>query len=107
MVLGNVQGLKVVVVGFHLGTVGDFKAHADKNLLDLIEDNGQGMLSAKLGALSRQGHIQLLAFQPGSHLACLDFRQTGLDIRFDPGTDLVGQLADHRALLRRELSHLL
>ena len=107
VVFGDVQCLKVVVVVLHLRALGNVKAHAHKDVLDFVQNDGQRVLVADLGQGAGHGHIQGFLSQP-LLLGCL-FDLCGLvgDGVLNVLANFVCQLADHRALLSRQLAHLL
>ena len=70
VVFGDVQCLKVVVVVLHLRTLGNVKAHAHKDVLDFVQNDGQRVLVADLRQGAGHGHIQGFLSQP-LLLSCL------------------------------------
>ena len=103
----GVQTGEVVVRQLHFGAFCPGEAHAQEDFSHHVDDLVHGMTMPQLGLDAGDGHVQRLGSQLG--LQCL-FRQLGLLVGdgFGQGlTDFVGDLADHRTLLGRQLAHLL
>ena len=104
--LVDVQLGEVILLPLHLRAVHDLKAHADEDVLDLIQDVVHGVLVPQLGLPAGQGHVDglplQLLLQHGLGHDLPPLLQQALDL----AADLVGQLTHHRALLRGELAHL-
>ena len=100
--LVDVQLREVVVGQLHLGAVDDLKAHADEDVLDLVEDVVHRVLVPDDRALARQGDVHRLLQE--LHLE-LRLRQGGaalVDAALDLRAQLVRQLPHRRAFVRRE-----
>ena len=65
------------------------------------------MLHAQLAVFARQGYVEALLFQTFLGRLRLQLRGALRQVVFDKRANLVGQLADDRALFGRELAHLL
>ena len=105
MARGGIELGEVVALQLHLRAVHHVKAHADEDLLHLIEDDGHGMLVAQRHLGAGHGHVQRLGAELqvqglGGQLLLLL-----LQILFNGGADLVGHLAHHRPLLRAQGTH--
>jgi len=53
----EIQRLKIIVIQFHLGTFGYFKAQSQENILYLIKYHYQRVAPAHLKRPAGQGHI--------------------------------------------------
>ena len=107
MAFVGVQTGEVVVCQLHFGAFGAGEAHAQENLSHHVDDLVHGMAVTQLGLDAGDGHVQGLGSQLG--LQCL-LCQLGLLVGDGLGQglpDFVGDLADHRTFLGRQLAHLL
>ena len=107
MALLGVQAVEVVVGQLDLRAVQNGKAHAHKDVLDLVQGQIHGVLVPDGHVLTGDGHIHRLGLQPGLQGGGLQLLAGGLDGALQGGADLVGQLAHGGALLGRQLAHLL
>ena len=107
VVLRNVERLEVVVVGLDLRAFGHREAHAEEDLLDLFEHLGQRVELAERRGPAGHRHVELFERELLVEQGRLDRGGALLDERLDARTHLVGELPDLRALLGRELAHLL
>ena len=105
MALLGVELVKVVLGQLHLGAVQHGEAHAHKNILELVQGDIHGVTVAQMGGLAGNGHIQGLSGQTLVESLLLQGSLTLLQGGGEGLTDLVGHLAHHRTLLRRERSH--
>ena len=107
MALVGVQAVKVVFGQLHLRPIQHGKAHAHKDVLDLVQGDIHGMLVAQLDRLAGDSHIKRLV--PELLLQGLLFQLPGgcLNGPFQSGPDLVGQLAHGGSLLGGEGAHTL
>ena len=60
MAFGNVEGLKIVVVQFHLWPFNHFKTQMKEDIDNLIENLSDRMFLSKRDPSAREGHIDLL-----------------------------------------------
>ena len=105
MALPGVELVKVVLGQLHLGAVQNREAHADEDVLQLVQGQVHGVLVAQLGGFSRDGHVHRLGRQTllqGLGLQALALLLNGA---LQGGAHLVGQLAHGGALLGGELAH--
>ena len=106
VVLVGVQAVEVIDGLLDLGAVVYLKAHADEDVLELVDDDVHRVLVPALDALAGQGDVQRLGlelrFQRGLGEGGLAALELGLEL----GAHAVGQLADDGALLCGELAHL-
>ena len=105
VILGEVQGLKVVVVGFHLGAVHHIEAHAQKDLLHLVQHQGDGVTVAGGRGGTRHGDVNGLGPQLLLQEGSLKGLGPGGEFPLHRFPDLVGQLADDRTLLGGKPPH--
>jgi hypothetical protein len=63
MVLGKVQGFKVIVIEFNLGPFGNLKAESGENLGYLLGDKGYRVLAANRPPPTRQSDIDSFLLQ--------------------------------------------
>ena len=105
MLLGDVQGLEVVVVVLHLGTLLNGEAQTDEDVLQVSLDQVQRMNVTHLGGGAGHGDVQLLLLQTALQglggQSLLAGGHGGLDV----GADLIGDLTHHGALLGGQLAH--
>ena len=107
MALAGVELGEVIFGLFDLGAFEDLEAHADEDVLDLIEHDIHRVLVAELRRLAGHGHIERLGLETHLEHAGVE-RLAALVERFlKLGAHLVCQLAHGRALLRRQAAHLL
>ena len=105
MALAGVELVKVIGGQLHLGAVQHGEAHADEDLLQLVQGDVHGVPVAQLGGLSGDGHVHRLGLQPLLQGLGLQAPALLLQSGLQGGPDLVGQLAHGGALLRGELAH--
>ena len=105
MALPGVEAIEVQLRQFHLGAVHDGKAHADEDVLQLVQGNVHGMLMAQGHRLAGDGHVQSLIPQAALQSSGLQLFGAGLQGVLQGGADIIGQLAHDGALLRGELAH--
>src|SRR3954466_7660415 len=105
VVLGEVEGVEVVVDEVGLRAFGDAEAEAEEDILDLAPDGGDHVVVA--GGRERgagQGDVDDVFGEPGLQLGRLELRLARLDGGLDRLARLVGAFADRAALLRRQLA---
>ena len=107
VVLRDVERLKVVVVQLDLRAGRNLKSHADDDLFELVQHDGQRVFFAQRLFLTRQGDVQRLAGKADIQRLGLQVGLGLLQHLLDVGANLVCQLADDRPLLGGELAHLL
>ena len=107
MVLRRVELCEVIFGKLYLRSLEYFKAHADKNVLYLVENVIHGVLVADRGLAARHGDIHGLALEPALKEAGLNVAAALVQPLLKLGADLVCKLAHDGALLRGELAHLL
>ena len=105
--LFHVELGEVVLGKLHFAVFEDLKAHADEDVLDLVEHLIHRVLHADLFLLAGNGDVHGLFLELALHglvgkLTCLF-----LDARLQCGAHLVGKLPDHGTLFGAELAHLL
>ena len=98
---------EVVVGGLDLAVLENFKAHADEDVLDLVEHLIHRVLFADLHGLAGDGDVHRLGLELHLQRFCGQLLRARLHALLELGAHLVGKLADDRALLRAELAHLL
>ena len=121
-VLGEVEGIaplaggmpllhielgEVVFGKLDLAILENFKAHADEDVLDLVEHLIHRVLFADLRLRAGDGDVHGLGKQLLLHRLFLQQLAALFDGRFQYGADLIGKLTDDRPLLCAELAHLL
>ena len=99
MVLGHVQAGEVVVVVLNLGALINFKAHAGKDVDDLVLDQRDGMKGAGFAAGAGQRDIHGLRLVAGGQLGSLDGFRERFVLPFHPDLELVDGLAGGGAVL--------
>ena len=99
MALLSIESVKIVLGQLHLRAVQHSKAHADEDVLDLIQGDIHGMAVTGLVGLAGDGHIQGLSGQTVLQGLCLQLLTTALQGLLQGGTDLVGQLTHSGTLL--------
>ena len=107
VVLGEVQGLEVIVVGFHLRALHHIEAHPQEDLLDLVQHQGEGMPVAGGGGAAGHGDVDGLGPELFLQLGGLQGLGPGGQLLLQGFPDLVGQLPDDGALLGGKAPHLL
>ena len=99
MGLVDVELGKVIGGLFDLGAVDDLKAHADEDVLDLVEDVVHRVLVAERRRPARQRDVHRLALELALQQLFRQLLAPLVERLFDLGADGVGQLAHDRALL--------
>ena len=103
---GGVEFGEVVALQLYLRALDHVKAHADEDFLHLVEHNAHGMLMTHRNLFGGHGHVYSLhlelPIQGCSGQGCLLLLQGCLN----GGTNLVGLLTHHRALLGGKGAHL-
>ena len=107
MALLDVELREVVLGKFDLAVFENFKAHADEDVLDLVEHLIHRVLHADLFLLAGDGHVHGLGLELELHGLVGELFRLFLDVRFELGAHVVGELPDHGALFGAELAHLL
>ena len=105
MSLLRIELVEVVLGQLHLRAVQHGEAHADEDVLDLIQGQVHGVLVSQLHLAAGDGHIHSLVLQALLQGLGLQLTGGGLNGRLQSGADLVGQLAHGGALLGRQLAH--
>ena len=105
MILGDVQGLEVVVVKLHLGTLLNGEAQTDEDVLQVSLYQIQGVNVTHLGGGAGHGNVQLLFLEPALKSFGGQGILAGLHGLLNVGADVVGNLADNGALLGSQLTH--
>ena len=100
MVFRNVQKLKIILIVFHLWTIGNGKAHSDKNILKFVQHSCQRVLSAHRMPFSGHGDVDFFLLDFVFHFLICNITFSLFDQFFQPGSDVIRQLADHRPFLR-------
>jgi len=107
MVRGHVEGFEAVEVVVDLRAVEDVEAHADEDVLDLLANEGEGMLAARSAGPAGQGDVDPLGRKPGVPDPPFE-RGLGLsDLRFAELLEGVQGLARFLAGLRCEFPQIL
>ena len=107
MPLFDVELGEVILGKLDLAVLENLKAHADKNVLDLVEHLIHWVLHADLLLPARDGNIHGLGSELELHRLVSKFLRLLLDAGFELGAHFVGHLPDHGALFGAELAHLL
>lgn len=107
MALLDVELREVVLGKLDLAVFENFKAHADEDVLDLVEHLIHRVLHADLFLLAGDGHVHGLGLELELHGLVGELFRLFLDVRFELGAHVVGELPDHGALFGAELAHLL
>ena len=102
-----VEAVKVIVSQFYLRAVQDGKAHAYEDVFNLVQGNVHGVLMPQLLLAARDGDVHRLCLHLGFQLDFLQLFLLAFDLVGQLLPDLIGQLTNDRAFLRRELTHLL
>ena len=105
--LAGVELGEVVFGLFDLGAFEDLKAHADEDVLNLVEHDVHRVLVAELRRFSGHGHVERLGLEAHLEHAGVERLAALVDRFLQFGAHLVCQLAHGRALLRRQAAHLL
>src|SRR5512132_677771 len=63
MILGNIEGLKVVVVILDVRTTGDLESHAPKDIDDLVQHKREWMNSSPLPTRPGKGDVDPFVFE--------------------------------------------
>ena len=101
----GVELVEVVLGQLHLGAVQHGEAHADEDVLQLVQGQVHGVLVAQLGGFSGDGHIHRLGLQARLQGLGLQALALLLNGALQGGAHLVGQLAHGGTLLGGELAH--
>ena len=107
MSLLRIELVEVVLGQLHLRAVQHGEAHADEDVLDLIQGDIHGVAVTGLVGLAGDGHVQSLSLQTVLQGLGLQLLAPALQGLLQGGPDLVGQLTHGGALLGGELAHLL
>ena len=107
MIFISVQAVKIIRRFLDLGAVVNLEAHADEDVLELVNDDVHGVLVPAVDALAGQRDVQRLGCEPGLQRGLLERHAAAVYRLFKLRPDAVGELTHGRALLRGELSHLL
>ena len=107
MILRNVQGFEIVVVGLDIRTLCDRESHADKNILDFIQNKIDRMLLANRNFSARHRDIEGLALELALEGNCLQTLLVLSQTCFNRRAELVDHLTERRTLLRSEAAHIL
>jgi len=102
-----VEAVKVIVSQFYLRAVQDGKSHAYEDVFNLVQGNVHGVLMPQLLLAARDGDVHRLCLHLGFQLDFLQLFLLAFDLVGQLLPDLIGQLTNDRAFLRRELTHLL
>ena len=105
--LAGVEPVEVQLGQLHLGAVQHGEAHADEDVLELVQGDIHGVPVAHRHGLAGNGDVQRLGLQPGLQRLGLQLPALGLQLGLQSGAHLVGQLAHGGPLLGGELAHLL
>ena len=97
---------KVIVGQLDLRAVDDLKAHADEDILDLVEDVVHRVLVAQALRLRRQRDVHGFGLESALQKLFRQLLAALVESRFDLGAHTVGELAHDRALLRAQGTHL-
>ena len=103
MVGRSVEGLEVVVLGLHLGALGDLVAHADEDILDLPLRLGDEMEMAQGRGPARQADVDALLLQFVHQFLGLQRRSAHFEGLLEFAPDEVSDLSDFGPLGRRKL----
>ncbi len=101
----EVEQPEVIIVSLHLRRVVNLETHLAQDGHDLSHRLVGGVQLADLWPASRQGHVDALGSQRGIHLDLGHGSLALLQRSFQHHFDLVGSLADQRALLGSQLAH--
>ena len=105
--LGGVKLGEVILGLLDLRAFEDLKAHADEDVLDLVEHDVHRVLVAELRRFAGHGHIERLGLEAHLEHARIERLAALLECCLKLRAYLVCQLAHGRALLRRQAAHLL
>ena len=107
VILREVQRLEVIIVGFHLGTLGNGKAHADENILNLVKNKVKRVLLTGGAGRARKRYVNCFGSKLLFKHMLPDMSVRLFKFIFDFGANLVRHLTDNRAFLRGKPAHLL
>ena len=107
MILRNVQGFEIVVVGLDIRTLCDRESHADKDILDFIQNKIDRMLLADRNFSARHRDIQCLALELALEGNCFQTLLVLSQARFNRRAEVIDHLTKRRTFLRREAAHIL
>ena len=105
MSLVDVEFGKVIIGKLDLRTVDDLEAHADEDVLDLVEDIVHRVLVAEPLRFCRQRNVDRLAHEFLFEPFAGQFGTPLLDRGFDLGTDPVRHLPHNRSLFGTQAAH--
>ena len=105
--LGGVELGEVILGLLDLRTFEDLEAHADEDVLDLVEHDVHRVLVTELRRFAGHGHIERLGLEAHLEHARIERLAALLERCLKLRAHLVCQLAHGRALLRRQAAHLL
>src|SRR5262245_4745112 len=103
MILGNIEGLKVVVVVFDVRTTGDLESHTPKDIDDLIHHQRQRVNSSSLPTRPGKSDVDPLVFERLGSRLLFDLPETLFDLFLEQSSQAIELLASLRALLRRQI----
>ena len=105
MILGDVQGLEVVVIVLHLGTLLNREAQTDEDVLQVALNQVQRMDVTHLGGGAGHGDVQLLLLQTALQSLGGQGLLAGVHGGLNVGAHLVGDLTHNGTLLGGQLTH--
>ena len=103
MVLGQVQGFKVEVVGFHFRAFFHLKPHMHKDFLDFPQGLGNRVQVPQGRLTAGQGNIQGFGSQFFFHLTGFQHLHLFVDPFLHLGPDFVDHFADFRPFFRSHI----
>ena len=106
MVGGRVEGVKTVILGLDLGAISDGETDFAQNAAHLFADEREGVVGTRADVGGRQRGVDGRP-ELGLELGGLDLREGGIEERLETGFGLIDELAERRALLLRNGTHLL
>ena len=107
MIRWQIQRLEVVVIAFDFRPFRNLKTEASENALGIVHNLGQRVQMALWHARARERHVQRFASKLRLQRLRAQLLALFLQRLADRVTHRVRQLADHWALLLRELAHAL
>jgi hypothetical protein len=102
MILGNIEGLKVMVVVLNVRTTSDLEAHTPKTSMisSIISVSGWTLPAPNA---SREGDVNPLVFERLDSRLLFDLPETFFDLFLEQFSQAIELLAGLRALFRRQI----
>ena len=107
MILRQIQGFKVIIVGFNLRSLGNGKAHANEYILNLVKNKGERVLLAGGAGRSRKGYVNGFGSKLFFKHMLFNMGVRLFKLGFNFCANLVCKLTYNRAFLCGKGTHLL